>query len=160
MGHAKRETVEYDRKPAVRIADTTFVRSLGRVRRPAVNGQGRSNGAGGFIQGAAAHNLRQLVLLRNISIVAQILTIVSASRYLAVSLPIRAMLSVSGVLALVNLATFWRLQFALPVTDIEVFGQILVDIGGLGGLLYFSGGASNPFVGLFLRSEERRVGKE
>jgi two-component system sensor histidine kinase RegB len=115
-----------------------------------VNGKGRGNGAGGFIQGAAAHNLRQLVLLRNISIVAQILTIVSASRYLAVSLPIRALLSVSGVLALVNLATFWRLQFALPVTDLEVFGQILVDIGGLGGLLYFSGGASNPLVGLFL----------
>lgn len=107
-------------------------------------------GVPGFARAAPARNLRQLVLLRHLSLVAQVTTFAAIHHLFAISLPIRALASLTGFLALFNLATYCRLQFPWAVTDFEVFGQILVDVGSLGGLLYFSGGASNPFIGLFL----------
>src|SRR3990172_10715697 len=37
-----------------------------------------------------------------------------------------------------------------PVPDVEIFGQLLLDVVVLTALLYFSGGATNPFVTLYL----------
>jgi two-component system, sensor histidine kinase RegB len=107
-------------------------------------------GVTGFAPAAPAHNLRKLVLLRHLSLVGQVTTFAAIHQLFAISLPIRALASLTGFLALFNLATYCRLQFPWAVTDVEVFGQILVDVCSLGGLLYFSGGASNPFIGLFL----------
>lgn len=100
--------------------------------------------------GGKTHNLRQLILLRNIAIVGQAITVIVVDRGFDIPLPMAALASVTGCLLLVNLATFWRMQQSWPVTDPEVLGQILVDIVALTLLLYFSGGATNPFVGLFL----------
>jgi two-component system sensor histidine kinase RegB len=61
-----------------------------------------------------------------------------------------AHLSILAALALLNGLTYWRLQQSWPVTDIEYFLQLLADILGLTVLLYFSGGASNPFVSYYL----------
>jgi two-component system sensor histidine kinase RegB len=111
---------------------------------------GKGPGTGGFIQAASRHNLRQLMLLRNIAIVGQTLAILLADGFLAIPLPMAALASVTGFQVLFNLATFWRLQRSWPVTDLELLTQINVDIAALTVLLYFSGGATNPFVGLFL----------
>ncbi len=100
--------------------------------------------------GGKTHNLRQLILLRNIAIVGQALMVTVVDRAFGIPLPVAALASVTGCLLLVNLATFWRVQQSWPVTDPEVLGQILVDLVALTLLLYFSGGATNPFVGLFL----------
>ena len=104
----------------------------------------------GFARAAPAHNLRQLVLLRHLSLVGQVATFAAIHHLFAISLPVRALVSLTGFLALFNLATYCRLQFPWAVTDFEMLGQILVDIGSLGGVLYFTGNASNPFIGLFL----------
>ena len=100
--------------------------------------------------GGKTRNLRRLILLRNIAIAGQALTIIVVDHGFGIPLPMAALASVTGCLLLVNLATFWRVQQSWPVTDPEVLGQILVDIVALTLLLYFSGGATNPFVGLFL----------
>lgn len=107
-------------------------------------------GVHGFVRAAPAHNLRQLVLLRHLWLVGQVTTFIAVHHLYAISLPIRALASLTGFLALFNLATYCRLQFPWAVTDFEVFAQILVDVGSLGGLLYFSGGAGSPFIALFL----------
>jgi two-component system sensor histidine kinase RegB len=114
-----------------------------------VQGETR-RGGGGFIQAAAWHDVRQLMLVRNIAIVGQAFVILAVDQGLAVPLPLATLASVTGFLVLFNLGTFWRLQQSWLASEPEVLGQILVDIGALSLLLYFSGGATNPFVGLFL----------
>ena len=107
--------------------------------------------ASDFVRSASSHSLRQLMLLRNIAIVGQTFAIVVVHELFAVPLPLIALISLAGLLVLFNLATtFWRLQQLQPVTDLEVLAQIVVDVGALAALLYLSGGATNPFVGLFL----------
>lgn len=54
------------------------------------------------------------------------------------------------VLTGVNLLTFVRLRKPLPVTQLEFFIQLLIDLVCLSAVFYFSGGANNPFVSYFL----------
>jgi two-component system, sensor histidine kinase RegB len=54
------------------------------------------------------------------------------------------------IFTVLNVITFWRLKQAWPVTDLEYFIQLLVDVLALTALLYFSGGATNPFVSYYL----------
>ncbi len=61
--------------------------------------------------------------------------------------------SLLGILlafASINLLTYWRLKQPLPVTEPEIFIQLLLDVVCLTLVFYFSGGASNPFVSYFL----------
>jgi two-component system sensor histidine kinase RegB len=103
-----------------------------------------------MIQGLPWHNLRQLMLLRNCTIVGQILAIAAVDWGIPIPLPLPALACVTGFLVLFNLWTFSRLQRPRPACEPEVLGQIVVDIGGLTLLLYFSGGAANPLAGLLL----------
>jgi two-component system sensor histidine kinase RegB len=95
-------------------------------------------------------NLQRLFLLRNIALVAQCLTFGLAHWVLEIQLPWSEMLSVVFFLSLVNLATWVRLHRNWPVSSIEFFTQLLVDVLALSALLYFSGGATNPFISLYL----------
>jgi two-component system, sensor histidine kinase RegB len=104
----------------------------------------------GYIRAASWHNLRQLMLLRNVAIAGETAAIVLVDRVLEIPLPIPGLAPIVGCLALFNAATFWRLRRPRPVTDQELFGQIVVDIGALTALLYTGGGAGSPFTGLFL----------
>lgn len=102
------------------------------------------------MQGASLHNLRQLVVMRNIAIVAQALTIFVAYRGMQIDLPIGAMATVLVALAMFNAATWHRLGTARPVSDRELMLQLLVDVAVLSLQLGLAGGATNPFVGMFL----------
>jgi len=53
-------------------------------------------------------------------------------------------------LAIINIGTFRRLKGSRPFTEAEFFIQMLVDVAALTGILYFTGGASNPFAFFFL----------
>lgn len=68
----------------------------------------------------------------------------------AVSLPFTEILIALVILTGVNLLTFSRLRQALPVTELEFFIQLLIDLICLSAVFYFSGGANNPFVSYFL----------
>lgn len=94
--------------------------------------------------------LRVLMHLRSIAILSQLAVIAFAVGRLQMHLPLAVMLGLVGLLALWNLFTFWRLRRARPVSDREIFLQLLLDSAILTGLLYCAGGPANPFVSLYL----------
>ncbi|CAB3778992.1 ATP-binding protein [Pararobbsia alpina] len=95
-------------------------------------------------------NLRQLFWLRCLAIAGQLLTIASVQILLGVHLPLAAMLFVVALEALFNVSTFWRANQVRTESDVELFGQLFVDLGTLSALLFLSGGSTNPFVSLYL----------
>ncbi|MCC7329657.1 MAG: HAMP domain-containing histidine kinase [Gammaproteobacteria bacterium] len=97
-----------------------------------------------------AQNLRRLVMLRTIAIPGAALVLLLAGHFY--NLPIRAMplLTIIVVLAVVNFSTWQRLQTGGGIPDGEFFMQMLVDVAALTGMLYYSGGSSNPFAYFFL----------
>lgn len=50
----------------------------------------------------------------------------------------------------VNLYTSIRLETDDPVTELEIFSQISIDVFAIAALLYLTGGASNPITWVFL----------
>jgi two-component system sensor histidine kinase RegB len=104
----------------------------------------------GFALGNSHQNLRQLVAMRNVAIAAQAITVLAVARFMAVQLPVAALLQVIAALALVNLLTWYRLRWQRPVSERELVAQLLVDIAALTALLALSGGATNPFIGMFV----------
>lgn len=102
---------------------------------------------------SAALNLYRLFWLRIVAVIGQTLAVGVVHSGMGMSLPLGAMLSTIGALVFLNGLTWARLQFAeqrFPIGDGELFGQLLIDIGALSVLLYFSGGATNPFITLYL----------
>jgi two-component system sensor histidine kinase RegB len=99
---------------------------------------------------ASASNLRRLAIIRLIFIT--VLLTALAYAYLATNADLvhPVHLAMLAIITLLTLMTFWRLQQPWPVTDLEYFFQLLTDIAGLTALLYFSGGATNPFVSYYL----------
>lgn len=94
--------------------------------------------------------LQVIVWLRVCAIVNQSITIVLIQKWLGISLPDAAMGGAIVGLALIALLTALRLRAALPVTELEVALQLLIDIGELTVLLCLSGGTANPFASLYL----------
>ena len=101
----------------------------------------------------SAANLKRLAIIRLILIIS-LLAALGYAQYGTASTQTEAIhpahLSILALFTLLNTLTYWRLQQLWPVTDLEYFGQLLLDIIGLTVLLYFSGGASNPFVSYYL----------
>ncbi|WP_395823510.1 hypothetical protein [Collimonas sp.] len=97
--------------------------------------------------------LSRLVWIRLVAIVAQLLVIAAVHFSIDVGLSHGTMLSLFGVIAFLgafNLLSWWRMRWPRPAGDIELFCQLLVDVSCLSLLLYFSGGATNPFVSFYL----------
>lgn len=101
-------------------------------------------------QSPLSKNLQRLFLLRNIVIAAQCLTFALVHWVLEMQLPWTEMVAVTALLAILNLATWIRLHRSWPVSSVEFFAQLLVDVFALSTLLYFSGGSTNPFISLYL----------
>ncbi len=95
-------------------------------------------------------NLGHLFWLRCLAIVGQIMTIAVVERFFGVHLPLPAMIMVIGLEAVFNALTWWRMSSARPETNLELVGQLWVDLCALSGLLFLSGGTTNPFVSLYL----------
>lgn len=55
-----------------------------------------------------------------------------------------------GIMALINLVTCARLFSHWPVTETEFFTQLTADVSLYGALLFYMGGATNPFIFLLL----------
>ena len=98
----------------------------------------------------ARDHLRQLVLLRAIAIAGQIVTVAFVHGVLDIPLPLVPLALGIGFLALFNAATWLRFRLSRVVSHGELSAQILVDIAVLTVLLYFTGGAANPFAGMYL----------
>lgn len=95
-------------------------------------------------------HMRQLVQLRWMAVLGQLLTILVTEYRFHVDLPLKTMFSVLAVLVLFNLLYEIGLRFGHQVRAVELFVGLLVDMGTLTFQLYLSGGATNPFVFLYL----------
>lgn len=101
-------------------------------------------------QGAARRNLAYLGRMRWIAVAGQLLAIWGTVVLLDVALPWRQMLPVVAFLILLNVVSAWRLRRGQTITDLSVAAELLMDVACLTLLLYLSGGATNPFVSLFI----------
>ena len=100
--------------------------------------------------GAGHDNMLQLVQLRWLAVAGQLATILLTRYLFDIRLPIGPMLGVLAGLALLNVLSILRLGAGRPVTNLELLAALLMDVTALSGQLYLSGGATNPFVSLFL----------
>lgn len=98
----------------------------------------------------AAQHLRHLVIIRWLVLGCLCLSIVSGLWLLNILLAIGQLSLILLLFGLINVFTHLRLKQKLPVTDLEIFIQLLTDVVCLSGFFYFSGGANNPFVFYFL----------
>lgn len=100
--------------------------------------------------GASRKNMQQLVQLRWIAVLGQIVTIVVVRYGFGIPLPLHYMLTVLFALVAFNGITLLRLRVNREVRHGELFVALLVDVAMLTALLYMSGGAINPFIYLYL----------
>lgn len=101
-------------------------------------------------QAVNRENLRLLIMLRWIAVVGQLVTIGVVHQLMQVPLPLEMMLLVLAALVLWNLASVARWRAQRPIEGPEVFAGLMMDVLALSLQLYLSGGASNPFVSIFL----------
>ena len=99
---------------------------------------------------ASATNLRWLLSIRLIVVVGLLIAMayVELNNKSTLHYPIH--LGAIFIYAILTLATALRLRKKWPVTDVEYFAQLMFDVIIVSVLLYFSGGASNPFVSYYL----------
>lgn len=102
-----------------------------------------------FAPTALHRNLQRLLVIRLIVFLCQVAALLYARFVLALELGYPALLAIFALLALLNGALYLRLRRGAP-GEPEFFVHLLLDVLGLSLLLYFSGGASNPFVSYFL----------
>ncbi len=101
-------------------------------------------------QSPLSKNLQRLFWLRNIAIIAQCLILGLVYWTIEIEIPWTQLVLVVALLALLNLLTWFRLYRKWPVSHLEFFLQLLIDVLALSSLLYFSGGSTNPFISLYL----------
>ena len=95
-------------------------------------------------------NLRNLLLIRSIALLGQIgvlLYVLTSSRTTENLWGITLSLA---ALALLTMASRWRTTRPWPVADNEFLAQLLLDVLGWTALMYFTGGANNPFVSYYI----------
>jgi two-component system sensor histidine kinase RegB len=88
--------------------------------------------------------IRSLALLGQTAVLAYVLVVSrSAGELLGLAL---SLLVMAGITA----ASLWRTSRPWPVADREFLAQLLVDVLGWTALMYFSGGANNPFISYYI----------
>ena len=95
-------------------------------------------------------NMRQLIQLRWIAVIGQVVTIAVVNFGLGIRLPLREMSVVLLCLIAFNAMSLLHLRSSRDVTNSLLFVSLLVDVGTLTAQLYLSGGITNPFVFLYL----------
>jgi two-component system sensor histidine kinase RegB len=95
-------------------------------------------------------NLRSLLAIRAIALLGQ------AAVLAYVVLVSRTTQSLAGmavslvVLALITVASLWWSTRASEVDNRQFFAQLMVDVLGWSALMYYSGGADNPFISYYI----------
>ncbi|MFI3135643.1 MAG: ATP-binding protein [Methylococcaceae bacterium] len=99
---------------------------------------------------SALEHLQWLFILRNIMLASESLLIIISVYGLYIDLPQEMLWLAVFATGAFNLYTGVRLQTDDPVTDIELFSQLCVDVLAIASILYLTGGASNPITWVFL----------
>ncbi len=99
---------------------------------------------------SARQNLRWLFILRNMMVLSESILIILSVYVLNIRLPEQQLWLVIAAIVAVNVYTSMRLDTEESVTKLEIFLQLGIDVLGITGLLYLTGGASNPIIWVFL----------
>ncbi|HSN23171.1 MAG TPA: ATP-binding protein [Methylomicrobium sp.] len=99
---------------------------------------------------SARQNLRWLFILRNLLILAGVLLITISIYGLNINLPEEQLWLVVLSIISVNMYTSMRLQTEDPVSELEIFSQLTIDVLAIAAFMYLTGGASNPLIWVFL----------
>jgi len=95
-------------------------------------------------------NLLLLIHLRWLAVAGQVLTILVTEFWYDIQLPLALMGGVVLFLVGLNVFSLFVLRGRAPVTNTQLFVALIFDMAALTIQLYLSGGASNPFVSLYL----------
>jgi two-component system, sensor histidine kinase RegB len=95
-------------------------------------------------------NLLLLIQLRWLAVGGQVVTIFIVHVGLGIALPLVPMAAVIAFLVGLNIVSLWRLRMQDTVTNTKLFLELLLDVAALTVQLYLSGGATNPFISLYL----------
>lgn len=95
-------------------------------------------------------NLGLLIQLRWLAVSGQVITILLADIVLGISLPLLPLGTVILLLVALNLVSHLRHRSRSEVTHTELFIELMLDVSALTVQLYLTGGASNPFISLYL----------
>jgi len=95
-------------------------------------------------------HMRHLFILRSLFIVVQIVATFIAIFYMHLDLPLTPLLMEFIALSAFNVYVWLRLKCYDGASDNEIFKHLFVDVAALTVVLYFTGGASNPFITLFI----------
>ena len=98
----------------------------------------------------AQKNLQRLGIIRGVALLGQWLALFFFSYIQPIDLPVSALTTVLSIYTAITAATWLRGRTRVPVADREFCVHLLIDIFFFSVLLYFSGGASNPFVSYYL----------
>ncbi|MCX7084215.1 MAG: ATP-binding protein [Methylococcales bacterium] len=101
-------------------------------------------------QVSARQNLKWLFILRNLMILCEVVLILLTVHLLSIKLPEQQLWLIVLSTSAVNVYTSMRMQAEEPVTELEIFSQICIDVFAIAALLYLTGGASNPITWVFL----------
>jgi two-component system sensor histidine kinase RegB len=93
---------------------------------------------------------RTLAWLRLCAIAGQSVAVLVCAWWMQLQIPLLPLLLGIGLLAIFSVFAAWRLRQPWPLREWETIGHIGADTLVLGYLLYFTGGASNPFITLLL----------
>jgi two-component system, sensor histidine kinase RegB len=95
-------------------------------------------------------NLKWLFILRNMMILGECFLVIFFVYGLNIQIPEQQLWLVIVAIIAFNTYTSMRLQTDDPVTELELFSQICIDVFSIAALLYLTGGASNPITWVFL----------
>lgn len=94
--------------------------------------------------------LRIIFWFRSFLIVCQVAAVILAKSVFSFQLDVSGITVVIGCLLAFNLFTFYRSNHVAEAGSTEIFIQLLIDVLALSMLFYYSGGATNPFISMYL----------
>ena len=95
-------------------------------------------------------NLQWLFILRNLLIGGESLIIIISVYGLSVPIKQETLWPVIAANGAFNVYTWLRLQTGSPISELEIFSQLSIDVLSLATLIYLTGGATNPIIWIFL----------
>lgn len=95
-------------------------------------------------------NARRLIQIRMIAVPGLAVCLLLARQSYGFDLPALSLSVILAVLVVFNIWAWQRFARRSSISDNEFFLQVLVDLVALTGVLYYTGGATNPFVFFFL----------
>ncbi len=95
-------------------------------------------------------NLKRLAYLRSLVIFGELIALLAIRSFTNLQPPLLPLFGIIGLMAVVNIWTWQRARGNADITDAELFFQLVFDVFALTAVLYFTGGATNPFAWFFL----------